>query len=98
MNIAREAQTATLLPEGMVLVAGGYNSSLIEVISCELYYPNTGKWSITGSMTNAREGQTATLLPDGMVLVAGYGTTINGIQPNSCELYDSRNGYMVHYG
>jgi Kelch motif len=70
MKTAREGQTATLLSNGQVLVAGGIDGSAT-LASAELYNPATGKWSATGSMHTARAGQTATLLPDGQVLVAG---------------------------
>ncbi len=70
MKGAREGQTATLLPGGEVLVAGGIAGSAT-LASAELYNPATGKWSATGSMNVARADQSATLLPDGQVLVAG---------------------------
>src|SRR5215831_18025569 len=69
MGTARSQYTATLLPNGKVLVAGGYNGSYLS--SAELYDPGTGTWTATGSMGTARRGHTATLLPNGKVLVAG---------------------------
>ena len=70
MATARYHHTATLLPNGQVLVAGGFNSG-IALASAELYDPATGLWTATGSMATAREFHTATLLPNGQVLVAG---------------------------
>jgi len=50
---ARENQTATLLPNGKVLVAGGdYDNSAIA--SAELYDPATGNWTATGSLAACR--------------------------------------------
>ena len=73
LNTARYFHTATLLPSGKVLVAGGYNGSILS--SAELYDPATGMWTpTTGPMINARDGHTATLLPNGKVLVAGDNT------------------------
>ena len=66
---ARSRHTATLLPNGKVLVAGGNNGSALS--SAELYDPATGTWTATGSLGTARERPTATLLPNGKVLVAG---------------------------
>jgi hypothetical protein len=71
LNTARYLHTATLLPNGMVLVAGGIDSSLNHLNSAELYDPASGTWTVTGSLNTARDLHTATLLPNGMVLVAG---------------------------
>ena len=83
MATARYVHTATLLPSGKVLVAGGLNSGYLT--SAELYDPATGTWSSTGAMATARYYHTATLLPNGKVLVAGgyNGSTLTG-----AELYD----------
>ena len=67
----RAAHTATLLPNGQVLVAGGYGDSGL-LRSAELYDPAAGSWIATGSMATARSQHTATLLLNGEVLV-GYG-------------------------
>ena len=69
---ARDFHTATLLPNGKVLVAGGANGSGF-LASAELYDPATGTWSATGSLNTARYQHTATLLADGKVLVVGGG-------------------------
>ena len=69
MNTARYFHTATLLPDGKVLVAGGFNEA--NVGSAELYDPETRAWTYTGSLATARRAHTATLLPNGLVLVAG---------------------------
>ena len=62
--------TATLLPNGKVLVVGG-RDSIGPIASAELYDPATGIWSSTGSLNTGRDAHTATLLQDGTVLVAG---------------------------
>ena len=46
---ARYAHTATLLLNGKVLVAGGYNPSSNYLSSAELYDPATGTWTPTGA-------------------------------------------------
>ena len=88
LNQGRYEHTATLLPDGRVLVAGGGNASGT-LASAELYDPATDTWTLTGSMTTARRFHTATLLPNGKVLVAG------GFNPkilSSAELYDPASG------
>ena len=89
---ARLRQTATLLPDGKVLVAGGEdrNDKQSETASAELYDPSNGSWTATGKMSGARAGHTATLLPDGKVLVAG-GYRM-GESLVSAELYDPGSG------
>ena len=68
---ARSQHTATLLPNGKVLVAGGLDSSSNSLASAELYDPASGTWTETGDLAFARSQHTATLLPNGKVLVAG---------------------------
>jgi Immunoglobulin domain/Galactose oxidase, central domain len=85
MATARQSHTATLLPNGTVLVAGGSNGSGT-LASAEIYNPSTGTWTATGSMGKARGGHTATLLQNGTVLVAG-GSGGSGILANS-EIYN----------
>ena len=54
LTTARYAHTATLLPDGKVLVAGGYDSSLRPSASAELYDPASGTWSATGNLNTGR--------------------------------------------
>ena len=72
MTAPRAEQTATLLQDGRVLVAGGAKTFAGKALpSAEIYDPSTGTWTATGSMDAIRGGFTATLLSDGRVLVAG---------------------------
>jgi Galactose oxidase, central domain/Kelch motif len=90
LNISRDDHTATLLPDGEVLVAGGFGASAVQA-TVELYDPATGSWSFTGSLNKGRVSHTATLLPDGMVLVAA-GTDIGIGDVATAELYDPATG------
>jgi N-acetylneuraminic acid mutarotase len=85
MNVGRQNHTATLLPNGKVLITGGSSNSGI-TNSAELYDPAGGTWESTGPLTVERSHHTANLLPNGQVLVAGGASRI-GIT-NSSELYD----------
>jgi hypothetical protein len=84
MHVLRTCHTATLLPDGTVLVAGG--SSGAPTRETEIYDPSTGTWTKTGSMTIGRCGHAATLLPDGKVLVVGGSNSYRG--PATAEVYD----------
>ena len=87
LTTARRYHTATLLPNGKVLVAGGYSGNSTWPISAELYDPAAGMWSLTGDMNTAHEEHTSTLLPNGKVLIAG------GFPGgNTAELYDPATG------
>lgn len=94
LNTARAAHTATLLPNGEVLVAGGQDSSGAALASAELYNPTTGSWTVTGSMATARKSHTATLLANGEVLVVGgFGNSIPQAPClASAELYNPSTG------
>ena len=83
--LSRTGYTATLLNDGMVLVAGGEQAG-IAVTSAKLLDPTTGALSATGGLMIARTNHTATRLNDGRVLVTG-GTDGNGNVLASAELY-----------
>jgi hypothetical protein len=93
LNTARFFHTATLLPNGQVLVAGGATRNYSDPTnSAELYDPATGTWSITARLNTARFFHTATLLPNGQVLVAGGGNALSPGHTNSAELYNPATG------
>ena len=85
LNTARAQHTATLLPNGKVLVAGGCTQPFTlchdGIASAELYDPSTGTWTSTGFMTTRRSHHTATLLPSGKVLVTGVKKGIRSHSP-----------------
>lgn len=97
MSMPRAGQTATLLPDGRVLIVGGYtqmtNALYSTVASAKIYDPSTGTFTPTGSMTTARSFHTATLLNNGKVLITGGDTSGTfGNQLASAELYDPLTG------
>ena len=85
MTTRRAAHTATLLPDGKVLVAGGFTGGENSLASAEVFDPGTSTFTFAGNMNASRAGHTATLLPNGKVLIAGG---YNGSYLASAELYD----------
>jgi hypothetical protein len=73
MNEARAWSRATLLLDGRVLIAGGFDNG--PLTSAELYDPATGSFTATGSMNIQRDGYAATLLANGKVLITGDNAT-----------------------
>ena len=86
LNEPRNGHTATLLPNGKVLLAGGWNQHG-RTATAEVYDPQTGAFEYTGSLMAPRQGLTATLLHNGQVLIAGGDSARNSPQP-AAELYD----------
>jgi hypothetical protein len=100
MGAKRYGQTATLLPSGKVLVAGGIGGDANITppnASAELFDPATRTWKPTGSMSVGRYSATATPLKDGRVLVAGG--MASGLQPTrTAEIYDPATGAWQRTG
>lgn len=84
MTTRRAAHTATLLPDGKVLVAGGFENGN-NLQSTELFDPTTETFQASPKLSVARAGHTATLLSNGKVLIAGG---YNGNYLANAELYD----------
>jgi hypothetical protein len=97
LNTPRNSNTATLLPNGKVLIAGGYDYNSGFLATAELYDPTTGAYTPTGSMTTPRLGHTATLLNNGKVLIVG-GEVSSSVYTASAELYDPASGTFTATG
>lgn len=95
MATGRALHTATLLPDGSVLITGGLGTGAIR--SAELFDPANSRTRSTGSLLVGRLSHTATLLPDGKVLVVGgYGSGLAG--SGTAELYDPATDAFVAAG
>ena len=110
LSTPRVGHTATLLPDGTVLVAGGVREELVDSFSVsgraglrsvERYDPRTASWRTVAPMLTARQWHTATLLRDGRVLVVG-GEDTEGAYPGAVtpkgELYDPLRDTWTHTG
>ena len=83
--------TPVVLPDGKVLLGGGYDSVVGPTSGSELYDPVSRTFAATGSMATARYRTTATSMLDGRVLVIG-GLDVNGNTRNTAEIYDPATG------
>jgi hypothetical protein len=86
----RSGHTATLLPNGKVLIAGGMRRNQDFYQSAELFDPAGGTFQSTGEMLISRVGHVAVLLPNGKVLIAGG--WIGRAPTDEAELYDPATG------
>jgi len=94
MTSPRQGATATLLPSGKVLIAGGADNNQITLDTAELYDPVSGQFSPTGHMTTSRYGHLAAALGGGDVLIAG-GIDNRGVSLSSAELFHAGTGEFV---
>lgn len=97
MDQTRAEHTATLLPDGRVLVAGGTSSTGCSLSSIEIFDPMSNSFSDAGAMSVGRAGHTAIALSDGRVLIAGGSTCAAGTLA-SAELYDPTSGTLASTG
>lgn len=97
LRAARHAMTATLLPSGKVLVAGGATAASDALNSSEIYDPTTKVWTLGTKMIAARSDYAALMLGTGNVLFAG-GENINGVSINKAELYSPASGKFTATG
>jgi N-acetylneuraminic acid mutarotase len=84
LNAAHGIQTATLMSDGKVLVAGGYIGNYIA--GAEVYDPVANTWTPAASLNHIRGHHTMTLLPGGKVIAAGGGDDSSILA--SVEVYD----------
>ena len=103
LGAARSLHSATLLPNGKVLAAGGtiFNGGAYTVLaSAELYDPASGIWTATGNLVDARAQQPETLLPNGKVLIAGGNPCFGSSScvSASAQLYNPATGTWTFTG
>jgi len=95
MNVARAKVEATPLPDGRILITGGYKTSPnLSHASAEIFDPVAQKFTLTGAMNERRQCHNAVALPDGTVLVVG-GNNETGASLTSAEVYDPATGLFT---
>ncbi|HET6382048.1 MAG TPA: kelch repeat-containing protein [Armatimonadota bacterium] len=90
LNTARSSPTATLLPDGNVLITGGDDPATGAVYAtAEVFNPGSGSIVKTATMSVPRSGHRATLLNNGTVLISGGVSSTNGSvnPPPTAEIY-----------
>jgi hypothetical protein len=97
MVTPRFGHTATVLADGTLLIAGGYDARMHALARAEIYDNATQTFRQTGSMATTRVYHVATLLPGGKVLIAG-GADGQGNALKSAELYDPSTGTFTATG
>jgi hypothetical protein len=98
MDAGRGFFTATPLPNGKILIAGGTNAAGVPQRTAEYYDPATGLFSPAGTMLQPRAGHSATLLPSGAVLLAGGAIDANSTLTRSAEVFSPTTGLSTPTG
>jgi N-acetylneuraminic acid mutarotase len=97
MSNGRSQHTATVLPDGRVLVVGGISAAGVYLASADIYNPTTNSWTAAAPMASARAYHTATVLPSGRVMVVGGHNGSTGFKTR--ELYDpATNTWLSNLG
>jgi hypothetical protein len=93
MTAARAGHTATLLPDGKVLITGGFTDQNLAVTdTAEIYDPAKASFLATNKpMEVGRWDHTATMLPDGTVLIVGGESLV-------AEIYSPSDGSFLGVG
>jgi len=93
MSTPRAGATATLLPSGMILIAGGFDASEHALNTAEIFNPANGTFVATdNTMTDPRAFHVANLLLNGKVLLVGGLTDNNGSLSSTADIFDPSAG------
>ena len=90
MTVPRAGRTASPLPDGRVVIAGGSSEPFFSV---EIYDPATDLFTFAASASLARSGHAAAVLGDGRVLFVGG--TVDGVPTRAADIYDPETGSLI---
>lgn len=90
LSHGRYAPAVEVLPDGRVLIAGGYDFTTHMTASAELFDPATRTLAPTGDMNLGRNFASATAVPGGVLVVGGF-DDVNG-SVVTIERYDAASG------
>lgn len=98
LNIGRAFHTATLLPDGKVLVTGGkIEMQVSPTNTCEIYDPVNKSWQLVSNMYEERENHSAIILDNNRVLVSGSGGLLQFVKKSS-EVYLIKENIWIQTG
>jgi hypothetical protein len=91
LTSSREEALGVTLSDGRILVVGGWHEG--EVLgTAEVWNPQTGSWSPTGTLALPRSGFALTALPDGRAAVSGGLVNSALASTETVELWDPGRG------
>ncbi|MBA3913157.1 MAG: hypothetical protein H0X25_04745 [Acidobacteriales bacterium] len=96
LSAPRCGHTATLLPDGRVMVAGGTDGKIL-LNTADIYDPATNTWTAGANMSVARDYFSAAVLSGGKVLVTGPDTSAEIFDPVS-NTWTTAGGTQFTYG
>lgn len=94
MADARASHTATLLPDGSVLVVGGAREQRVELASVERFEPQRGRFQPLLPLLIPRAQHAAVGLPDGSVVVLGGRARRAGLHGPVSQVLDAAERFV----
>jgi RHS repeat-associated protein len=91
---ARAWHTATMLPDGRILIHGGLGSNGRVVLQSEIFDPSTRTFAHVATGLSPRAHHTATLLTEGQIVIIGGISAGSDVLPTA-EMWDPNTGAIT---